>query len=108
MSKVWLNEKPKTVEGHTNTCQLFFEGNPVHENPISCHDNTVDIQTALRKADPRFELRLARKDKTVEGHTRSFNIKCKDEDILKDHSCHDNMITIVNSINALWAVLPPK
>ncbi|KAI6354344.1 hypothetical protein MCOR25_008667 [Pyricularia grisea] len=107
MSSVWLNEKSKTVEGHTNTATLYFKGEKI-VGPFSCHDNTVDIQTALRQVDDRMELRLARKDKTVEGHTRAFNIKHNGKEILSNHSCHDNMESLVNSINTIWKIMPPS
>ncbi|TLS21608.1 uncharacterized protein PpBr36_09583 [Pyricularia pennisetigena] len=107
MSSVWLSEKDKTVEGHTNTAALYFN-DKLMWGPKSCHDNTVDIQTALRKVDPRLELRLARKDKTVEGHTRAFNIKHNGKDVLTNHSCHDNMGDLATTINTIWQVLPPQ
>lgn len=106
-SKVWLDVASKTNEGHTNTCTLLFNDQVIW-GPTSCHDNTVDLQTALRKADPRLELRLARKDHSIEGHTRRINVESKGIKILEGLSCHDNMEGLVTSINTLWTVLPPQ
>ncbi|KAH8844709.1 hypothetical protein MCOR27_004165 [Pyricularia oryzae] len=107
-SKVWLDTVNNTVEGHTSSCKLFFNDSLVWETG-SCHDNTVKIQTALRQADPRFELRMAKKDgNTVEGHTRKLNIKYRGETILKDHSCHDNMEGMASVINNIWSTNPAK
>ncbi|TLD11933.1 hypothetical protein PspLS_11338 [Pyricularia sp. CBS 133598] len=103
---VWLTDRSKTVEGHNLTCALYFDQKLIW-GPMSCHNNTTTIQSALREADPRIELRLGTKDKTVEGHTKSFNIKCKGKNILEDHSCHNNLEGLVTAITALWTVSPP-
>ena len=107
--RTWVNTKDKTVEGHTNTAALYFDGNP---NPLwgpnGCHDNTVDIQTALRQADPRLELRMERKGHSVEGHTRTFNVEARGQTLLQNHSCHDNMESLSSTINTIWAVSPPN
>ncbi|KAH6858810.1 hypothetical protein B0T12DRAFT_165499 [Alternaria alternata] len=106
-TKVWLDTINKTVEGHTNTCTLFYNDKIIW-GPRSCHDNTVDLQTVLRKADPRLELRLARKDHSVEGHTRAISVMSKGEVILNKLSCHDNMEGLVTAINTIWVVSPPE
>lgn len=103
----WVETKDKTVEGHTNSAALYFNDNLLW-GPKGCHDNTVDIQTALRKADPRLELRMERKGHSVEGHTRTFNVRANGEDVLTGHSCHDNMEELAMIINTIWAVNPPN
>lgn len=105
-NRVWLTEKSKTVEGHVNTATLYFNGNKIW-GPSGCHDNTVDIQTALRQADPRFELRLERKSHSVEGHTRSINIRARGKMYLENHSCHDNMQSMADRITGIWLGSPP-
>ncbi|KAM3543101.1 hypothetical protein ARSEF1564_004000 [Beauveria bassiana] len=52
--KVWLDSKDNTVEGHIFTCTLLFKGKKVW-GPVSAHDNTIELQKALHKADSRFE-----------------------------------------------------
>ena len=108
-NKCWTETKDKTVEGHTNSAALYFkdQGKPLW-GPKGCHDNTVDIQAALRKADPRLELRMERKEHSVEGHTRTFNVRANGKDLLIGHSCHDNMDDLATIINTIWAVDPPN
>ncbi|TLS21019.1 uncharacterized protein PpBr36_10896 [Pyricularia pennisetigena] len=107
-SKVWLDTTHRTVEGHTSSCKLYFNDSLVWE-PGSCHDNTVKIQSALREADPRFELRMEKKkENTVEGHTRTMNIKYRGETLLKGHSCHDNMEGMATVINTIWKTNPAE
>ncbi|KAI8722837.1 hypothetical protein NCS52_00428800 [Fusarium sp. LHS14.1] len=105
-NRVWLNEKPHSKEGHDNTATLFYQGNQVW-GPHGCHDNTVDIQTALRQADPRFELRLERKSHSIEGHTRTINIRARGKMYLENHSCHENMQSMADTINGIWIASPP-
>ena len=106
--RCWTESTGHSVEGHTNTATLYFknQATPLW-GPQGCHDNTVDIQTALRKADPRFELRLQRKAHTVEGHTLTFNIRANGVDLLRNLSCHDNMDSLATVINTIWSVDPP-
>jgi hypothetical protein len=106
-SKVWLNITSKTVEGHTNTCELFFNDKSIW-GPRSCHDNTVKLQTALHKADKRLELRLDTKSKTVEDHTRNINVESKGEVILSKLGCHENMEGLAIAINTIWLISPPE
>ncbi|KAI6389347.1 hypothetical protein MCOR24_010584 [Pyricularia oryzae] len=106
-SSAWLSDRSKTVEGHNVTCALYFNDNLVW-GPMSCHNNTTTIQSALRQADKRMELRLGTKDKTVEGHTKFFNIKYKGKNILEDHFCHNNLEGLVVAINSIWIAAPPQ
>ncbi|KAI1074810.1 hypothetical protein F5B20DRAFT_562485 [Whalleya microplaca] len=69
-TRVWLDCKEKTVEGHTKQCILFFDGKEIW-GPTSCHDNTTQLRDALHKADSRFDLQIMEKPKTIEGHTRT-------------------------------------
>ena len=104
---VWIETTGHSVEGHTNTAALYFNNNLLW-GPKSCHDNAVDLQAALRQADPRLELRLARKDKTVEGHTRKISVRANGQNVLEGLSVHDNMDDLPGIINAVWIVNPPQ
>jgi hypothetical protein len=106
-TKVWLDSKSKSVEGHVNQATLFFKGQQ-HWGPRSCHDNTVDLQTALHKADPRLELRLERKEHSIEGHTCAISVMAKGELVLDKLSCHDNLEGLVSIITTIWKLDPPS
>ncbi|TLD14886.1 hypothetical protein PspLS_10802 [Pyricularia sp. CBS 133598] len=107
MTKVWLSTSPRTIEGQFYFCQLFFEKKEI-TGPISCHNNTEEIQKALRQAYPRLDLRLQRKHKSIEGHNRSFNVKYKDSYISRDLSCHESMEDLVAAVIQIWKEKPPQ
>ena len=108
-NKCWVERKDKTVEGHTSSAALYFKD---QEKPLwgpkSCHQNAYDIKTALHKADSRLELRMDPWDHSVEGHTRTFNIRANGVDLLRNLSCHDNMDSLATIINTIWTVDPPN
>ncbi|CAI6091766.1 unnamed protein product [Clonostachys chloroleuca] len=100
-----IQSTKKTVEGHTMTGTVYFENKKIW-GPKSCHDNSVDIQRAFKRADPRFEMALERKPHSVEGHTRALTIKSNGNTILNGHSVHDNMDDMVATIKGILLVSP--
>lgn len=66
-TRVWLDAKDHSVEGHTKDCVLFFKGKEIW-GPEHCHPNTQELADALSKADCRFYLKLTDRDHSVEGH----------------------------------------
>jgi hypothetical protein len=107
VARIWTESKKKSVEGHTCRGTLYFNGNKLW-GPYYCHDNTVKIQSALKQADPRLELRLEKKAKSIEGHTCSINIEANGIRLLNNLSCHDRMESLANAITSLWAGSPPS
>ncbi|KAM3480893.1 hypothetical protein MY8738_004744 [Beauveria namnaoensis] len=96
--RVWLEKKRNSVEGHTRECTLTFNGSVIW-GPRSCHDNTEGLAKALSEADPRFQLALRPKRKTIEGHTRTISVMAGGRRYLDRLSTHDNMIELCQVIN---------
>ncbi|KAM3473215.1 hypothetical protein MY5147_004891 [Beauveria neobassiana] len=101
--KVWLDSKDNTVEGHIFTCTLLFKGKKVW-GPVSAHDNTIELQKALHKADSRFEVELKKKDRTLEGHTRYISVKAGGKVYLDKLSTHENMQGLADVVDAIIAL----
>ncbi|KAF4468125.1 nuclear RNA binding [Fusarium albosuccineum] len=97
---VWTENKAHSVEGHTYQCTLTFQDRDVW-GPYHCHENTHQLGNALHRADPRFNLRMEAREKTVEGHTRSISVKFQNTVILDRLSTHDNMDGLCQVIRAL-------
>ncbi|KAI5810961.1 hypothetical protein DFH27DRAFT_530557 [Peziza echinospora] len=102
-SKVYLDEKDKSVEGHIFIGKLTFDGKTIWER--SCHDNTVALAEALREIDPRFHMAFTKKDKTVEGHTKYITVKAKGKVVLDKLNTHDNMHDLAVAVQAIVDVL---
>ncbi|PQE18312.1 hypothetical protein CJF32_00008049 [Rutstroemia sp. NJR-2017a WRK4] len=103
-SSIWLDDKGNSKEGHIFIGTLEYNGKQIWKR--SCHDNTVALAEALKKIDPNFHMSFEKKDKTVEGQTKSLSIKTKSGDTLVDKlSVHDNMHDLVVSVNALMNAL---
>ncbi|KAI1760763.1 hypothetical protein GGR53DRAFT_508433, partial [Hypoxylon sp. FL1150] len=96
-TRAWLDPKEHSVEGHTMQCILTFNGNIIW-GPKSCHDNTTQLRDALNKADPRFNLILMDKPKTVEGHTAYISVSNGDHVYLDKLSTHDNMTELCKAV----------
>lgn len=95
---VRLDRAPSSVESHKYECTLSFNGSVIW-GPVTCHENTRDLQYAIHKADDRFDLSLTRKDLTVEGHTRCISVISEGETLLDRTSTHENMTGLVTAIN---------
>jgi hypothetical protein len=54
------------------------------------------------------ELRMARKEHSVEGHTRKISVRANGQNLLEGLSCHDNMDDLPGIINTIWAIDPPQ
>lgn len=97
--RVKLENKHKTIEGHTRTCTLKFNGRTIW-GPRGCHDNTIDLKDAIETADPRFNLYLERKPKSIEGHTKYISVISKGKVTLDKLSTHDNMQGFIDAIES--------
>ncbi|KAI2607725.1 uncharacterized protein GGS25DRAFT_497203 [Hypoxylon fragiforme] len=89
-TRVWIEPKEHSVEGHTKQCILTFKGQ-VKWGPHSCHDNTTSRRDALHKADSRFDILIMDKPKTIEGHIATISVSAGDTVYLDKLSTHDNM-----------------
>ncbi|TLD19984.1 hypothetical protein PspLS_09396 [Pyricularia sp. CBS 133598] len=105
--QIWLEDREKSVEGHTMTLTLYVNDTKV-VGPFSCHDNAVELQKVLAQVDPRVKLVLNTKAKTVEGHIKSLYIKANGKVVLDGLSVHDNMGQFVTSLSSIWAAFPPS
>ncbi|CAI6087970.1 unnamed protein product [Clonostachys chloroleuca] len=103
---IWSGSRNKTVEGFTMTAELFFEGKR-HWGPSKCHQNAVRINSALREADSRLELRLDNASKSNEGVTRTLSLKKNNKFLLNEYPIHDNMVPMVDIIKTIWTISPP-
>ncbi|KAM3429056.1 hypothetical protein MY4824_008479 [Beauveria thailandica] len=96
--EVWTENKEHSVEGHTLTGTLNFKGEPIW-GPRGCHDNTVDLGTALQKADWRFAMTFENKAHSVEGHVRYISVKDWNGKLLLDKlSTHDSMDSLARVV----------
>ncbi|RYP38289.1 hypothetical protein DL767_002620 [Monosporascus sp. MG133] len=96
-TRVWLDPKDHSVEGHTKQCLLTFNG-AIIWGPTSCHDNTTKLRDALKEADSRFDIIIMEKPKTVEGHTAYISVSRGDKVYLDKLSTHDNMTGLCKAI----------
>lgn len=96
--KVWIEPKRHSVEGHTAQCTLSFNGCIIW-GPRHCHDNTIRLRDALAAADPRFQLTVVSKRKTIEGHTYAISVMAGDRLYLDRMSTHGHMLGLCNAIN---------
>ncbi|KAH6855791.1 hypothetical protein B0I37DRAFT_365800 [Chaetomium sp. MPI-CAGE-AT-0009] len=101
--KIWIEGKEKTIEGHIFICTLKFKDKVIW-GPATCHDNTLTLRDAIHKADSRFDMSFQKKDKTVEGHTRSISVKLGDTVLLNKLHTHDNMEGLVKAIELVQLV----
>ena len=67
--RIWLEDKPHSVEGHIYEATLTFNDTIIW-GPKTCHDNTVTLREKIHEADNRFDITFTKKDKTIEGHTK--------------------------------------
>ncbi|KAJ8066481.1 hypothetical protein OCU04_005541 [Sclerotinia nivalis] len=102
-SSIWLEDKAHSVEGHIYTGTLWFNKKIIWER--SCHDNTIKLGDAIHQLDPRFSMSFAKKEKSVEGHTKYISVKVEDKVILDKLDTHDNMDSLVTSVTAILAAL---
>ncbi|CAH0020144.1 unnamed protein product [Clonostachys rhizophaga] len=96
--RIWLERKEHSVEGHTAECILTFN-NRIIWGPQSCHDNTFRLKDALFAVDPRFQITLRNKRKSMEGHTYSLSLMADGHLYLDRLSTHENMIGLCQAIN---------
>jgi hypothetical protein len=96
--KVSLEPKGHSVEGHTTQGTLFFNGRIIW-GPRGCHDNTTYLRDALAAADPRFELVMRHKNKSIEGHTCTISVMANGRTYLDRLSTHDSMEGLCKAIN---------
>jgi hypothetical protein len=95
--RVWLEPKSHSVEGHSSKCTLFFNGRSIW-GPSSCHGNSIQLRDALQAADPRFDLKIQDKPKTIEGHIKTISVKRGNQLDLNRLSIHDNMSGLYGAI----------
>ncbi|OGM48830.1 hypothetical protein ABOM_003027 [Aspergillus bombycis] len=96
--EVWVQPKPKRIEGHTAQCTLTFNGRVIF-GPRHCHNNTYKLRDALAAADPRFQLTLTKRRHSKEGHTYSISVKAGGIVYLDRMSTHGHMKELCQAIN---------
>ncbi|KAI1347136.1 hypothetical protein F5Y01DRAFT_256564 [Xylaria sp. FL0043] len=89
-TRVWLDSKEHSDEGHTKLCILTFNEKVIW-GPTGCHDNTIHLKEALHKADSRFDILIMDKPKTIEGHTAAISVSRGGTTYLSRLSTHPNM-----------------
>ncbi|KAK7757915.1 hypothetical protein SLS62_000293 [Diatrype stigma] len=97
ITRAWLDPRRHSVEGHTKQCILTFNGGIIW-GPTHCHENTVELRDALRKADPRFDMIIMDKPHSVEGHTAWISVSRDDTVFLDKLHTHDNMSGLCTAI----------
>lgn len=100
--KVWLVPRRHSVEGHTAQCTLSFNGRQVW-GPYNCHTNTTRLRDALSAADPRFQLTVSSKRKTIEGHKYAISVMAGGHLYLDRLHTHCHMIGLCDAINKCLA-----
>ncbi|KAI8155502.1 hypothetical protein K4K49_007297 [Colletotrichum sp. SAR 10_70] len=100
--KIWLEDKPHSLEGHTFEATLTFNGRDIW-GPRGAHDNTFRLRDALQKADPRFDIILKKKSHSLEGHIRYISVIHHGRLILNKLPTHDSMEGLVKAVNEKWA-----
>ncbi|KAJ3941953.1 hypothetical protein N0V92_013830 [Colletotrichum tropicale] len=100
--KIWLEDKPHSLEGHTFEATLMFNGREIW-GPRGAHDNTFRLRDALHKADPRFDIILKKKSHSLEGHIRYISVIHHGRLILNKLPTHDSMEGLVKAVNEKWA-----
>ncbi|KAI0968779.1 hypothetical protein F4678DRAFT_463967 [Xylaria arbuscula] len=97
-TRAWLDPKSHSVEGHTKQCILTFNGRIIW-GPMGCHDNTVELRDALRRADDRFDMIIMDKPHSVEGHTAWISVSRGETVYLDKLHTHDNMTGLCRAIH---------
>lgn len=96
--EIWTTHKEHSVEGHTFTGTLNFEGKPIW-GPHSCHENTIHLGKALQEADPRFDMVFEPKDHSGMGHQRYISVRDWNRDFVLDNlSTCDNMDFLARAV----------
>ncbi|KAF3916656.1 hypothetical protein ABW20_dc0104834 [Dactylellina cionopaga] len=95
--QVWVEPKGHSVEGHTAQCTLTFNGRVIF-GPRHCHNNTIRLRDALAAADPRFQLTVSSRGKSIEGHTYSISVKAGGHLYLDRLSTHGHMKELCQAI----------
>ncbi|KAK6343885.1 hypothetical protein TWF696_007539 [Orbilia brochopaga] len=96
--KVWVDSKRHSVEGHTAKCSLSFNGRIIW-GPYHCHANTYRLRDALAAADPRFQLTVSERYKSIEGHTYTISVMAGGHLYLDRLSTHGHMVGLCKAIN---------
>lgn len=91
--RVYIGHRNNSVEGHIKQCLLLFNGQPIWgvPNMVHCHENTEEIKRALERADPRFLLVIADRNRSIEGHRATITIRKGQHVYLNNMQTHENM-----------------